>query len=96
MSCETKKHGEPAFRFLRHPLEAALLERDVADREDLVGQQDVRLHVDGDGEGQAQVHAARVVPERVVHELLELGELDDVVQPVEHFAPRDARASPRS
>ena len=90
MSCETNSTVSPRSDFLGDPLEAALLKRDVADREDFVGQEDVGLHVDRDRERQPQVHAARILPQRVVEKLVQLGELDDVRHAVEHLAPRDA------
>ncbi len=51
-----------------------LLERRVADREDLVDEEDLGLEVRGDREGQPHVHAARVVLDRSVDELLDLRE----------------------
>ena len=53
---------------------------DVADREDLVDDQDLGLEMGGHGEGQAHVHAAGVALDRRVEELLDLGELDDLVE----------------
>ena len=75
--------------------EAATLELDVADRQHLVDEQDLCLHVGGDGETEAQVHPRRVALDRRVHELLEAGEGDDLVEP--GCAPRawSSRGSPR-
>ncbi len=42
------------------PGDAALLEPQVADREDLVDQQDLRIDVDGGGKRQPQRHAGAV------------------------------------
>ena len=53
--------------------------RRVADRQRLVDQEDVRLHHHGDREREPPVHAGRVGPHRHVHEVLELGEVDDLV-----------------
>ena len=63
-----------------HLSEALLLKARVADREHLVDDEDLRLEVRGDGEGQPHVHAARVALHRRVDELLDLGERDDLVE----------------
>ena len=68
------------MRHVAHLAQALLLERRVADRQHLVHQQDLRLQVRGDGEGQPHVHAARVALDRRVEELLDLGEGDDLVE----------------
>ena len=60
-------------------LEAPALEALVADGHDLVEQQDLGLHVHGDREAQAHLHAARVDLHRRVDELADVGEGDDVV-----------------
>src|SRR5205807_9975782 len=56
------------------------LERLVADGDDLVDQQDVRVHVDRDGEAEADVHARGVVADGVVDEVFDSGEGNDVVE----------------
>ena len=61
-------------------LGAPALEALVADREHLVDQQHLGLDVGGDGEAEPHEHARRVVLDRRVDELLEPGELDDVVE----------------
>ena len=61
-------------------LGAPPLEALVADGEHLVDEQDLGLDVGGDGEAEAHEHARRVVLHRRVDELLEPGELDDVVE----------------
>ena len=66
---------------LVHPVEALALERLVADGEHLVDEQDVGIDVHGDREAEPHVHARRVVLHLLVDEPLELGELDDVVEP---------------
>ncbi len=58
---------------------AFFLEGLVAHGEDLVGQEDVGLQVDGHGETQAHLHAGGVVFEGGVDEVLEFGELNDVL-----------------
>ena len=81
-----EQHGAAAALDLVHLPEAAALELDVADRQHLVDEQDLGLHVGGDGEAEAQVHARRVALHRGVHELLEPGEGDDLVEPGAHLA----------
>ena len=83
---------------LVHAVEALALERLVADREHLVDEQHVGVDVDGDREAEAHVHARRVVLHLLVDELLELGELDDVVEArldVRALEPEDRRRSCR-
>ena len=70
--------------------EALSLELLVADREDLVEQQDVGLDVRGDREAEPHVHPRRVGPHRQVDELLELGERDDLVHRLAHRRAREA------
>ena len=60
--------------------EAFLLECIVADGQHLVDDQDLRLQVRGDGEGQPHVHPRGVALHRRVEELLDLGEGDDLVE----------------
>ena len=43
-------------------------------------EQDLRLEVGGDGEGQPHIHAARVALDRRVDEPVDLGERDDLVE----------------
>ena len=69
-------------------VEALVRERLVADGQHLVDQQHVGIDVDGHGEAEAHVHARRVGLHRRVDEVLQLGELDDLVE-----APRRSRAS---
>ena len=61
------------------PGDALLLERLVADREHLVGDQDVRAHRGRDREAEAHDHARRVVLDRLVDVLADVGEVDDLV-----------------
>ena len=53
-------------------VEALLLKRSISDGEHLVDQQDVRVDLDRDGEGEPDLHPRRVVLEL---QLLELGQL---------------------
>ena len=85
-----EEHRSSALLHLIHLPEAATLELDVADGEDLVHEQDVRRHVGGDGESEPQIHARRVALDRRVHEALQPGELDDLVEPGVHLLPGHA------
>ena len=76
---------------LLHLPEALALEAEVADREDLVDEQDLGLEVCGHGEGEAHEHAGGVALDRGVEELGDLGELDDVVELAPDLRPRHAQ-----
>ena len=67
-------------RHVFHLGEALPLELDVADRQHLVDEQDLRVEVGGDREGESHVHPARVPLHRCVEELSDAGELDDRVE----------------
>src|SRR5581483_1229405 len=73
-----EEDGPAVARELLHAAEAAALELGVTDGEHLVDEQDLRLEVRSDGEGEPYVHAARVALHGRVDELLDPGELDDV------------------
>src|SRR5205814_3895592 len=60
--------------------EALALERLVADREHLVEQEHVGGEMRRDGEPEAHVHPRGISAHRQVDELLELGEVDDLVE----------------
>ena len=70
-----------------HLPEALFLERRIADRQHLVHEENLRLQVCGDGEGQPHVHPAREALDRCVDELLHLGERDDLVELSSDFPP---------
>ena len=61
------------------------LEVGIADRQHLVDDEYVGIDVDGDRKAEPHEHPRRVVLDRRVDELLEPGELDDVVEPVVHM-----------
>ena len=82
MSCVTNTIVRPSRLEPLELLEALLLERGVADREHLVDEQDVGVDLDRDREREPHAHARRVVLELEVDELLELGERDDLVEPL--------------
>ena len=82
-----EEHGSPRVAELLHTSETAPLKFSVADGEHLVDEQDLRLEVGRHGEGEADVHAARIALHRRVDEPLDAGELDDLVE-----APLDLAA----
>ena len=90
MSCETKSTVRPLAPELGDLLQTALLKRLIADGENLVGEQDLRVHVDRHRERQPQIHAARVVPQRAADELLDFGELEDVLDAALRLGARNA------
>ncbi len=70
-----------------HLAEALLLELLIADGQDLVDEEDLRLEVCRYGERQADVHAAGVPLHGRVEELRHTGELDDGIEgPIDLFA----------
>src|SRR5579875_37302 len=74
--------GAPLGAHAGDAVVAAPLESLVADGQDLVDDQDVRVEVHGDREAQPSVHPRGVGPHRVVDEALKLAELDDLVDDV--------------
>ena len=78
-----------------HPGDAFLLERFVADGEHLVGDQDVRRERGRDREAQAHDHARRVVLDRVVDVIADVGERDDLVALGGDLGAARARAARR-
>ena len=71
-------------------VEALLLEGGVAYRQHLVDEQHLGVDLDRDREPEPHAHARRVVLQLQVHELLELGERDDLVEAIARLAPREA------
>src|SRR5260370_958763 len=63
-----------------HFAHALLLKTDVADGEDFIDEENFRLEMGGDGEGQAHVHAGGVVLDGGVDEFFELGEGHDFIE----------------
>src|SRR5580765_8029882 len=61
-------------------VDALALEGSVADREDLVQQQDVGIEMRRDRKAEAHEHPGRVGANRNVDEVLELRELHDLVE----------------
>ena len=67
-------------------VEALVREALVADREHFVDEQDIGIDVNRHGKPEPHVHAGRVRLDRRVDEFLQLGELDDLVEPPGDFA----------
>src|SRR5699024_960550 len=63
---------------LLHAPDAFVGECIITDGECLVDDEHIRIGVDGDGEAEAGLHAARIILDRPVHEILELAEFDDI------------------
>src|SRR5690242_892673 len=63
-----------------HATEAFLLEMEVPNRQHLVDDQDFRLEVRGDREGQPHIHARRITLHRGIDEAIEFGETDNLVE----------------
>jgi len=57
----------------------------IADGQHLIDQEDFRFQMSGDGEGEAHVHAARVLLDRSVDELFEFGEGNDFIKLPSNF-----------
>ena len=67
-----QQNRRPGLLKLFEPREALLLEAHVADREDLVDQEHLRIDADRDRECETQLHAVAVGAQRVVEELVQL------------------------
>ena len=106
-----EQDGLAAALELRELVEALVREALVADGEHFVHQQHVGIDVNRHREAEAHVHAGRIGLHRRVDEVLELGELDDLVEAAgdlalgeaehdavdEHvLAPGDLRVEPRA
>src|SRR5919106_6270387 len=76
---------------LSHLVERLALEAGVSDRQRLVDEEDVGVHVDRHRKGEAAVHAGRVRAHRHVHDVSELGELRDVVVLLRELVTRESR-----
>ena len=80
---------------LRDLLGALALELGVADGEDLVDEEQVGVDVDRDREAEPHVHARGVVLHRRVDEVLDAGEVDDLVEPLVELLACSGRGSSR-
>jgi len=88
-------HEDDRLAFALEPeelLKALLLEGRVADRQHLVDQEDLGLHLDRGGESEPDKHPGGVVLELEVDELLEFGECDSPHQSARSPACESVRA----
>ena len=58
--------------------DAALLKKNVADRQRLIDDQNIGFHMDGDGKRQTHEHAAGVSLNRAINELADFRELFNI------------------
>ena len=91
-----EQDGAAAAGDLRHPVEAARLELGIAHRQDLVDHQDLGFEMGRHREGQPGIHADGVALDRRVDELLDAGEVDDLVEAPAHLDLRSCRGWRRS
>ncbi len=77
--CETKRIVLPCLPELLHLVDALELEDVVTDCEDLVDDQDVRVHADADRKTETGLHAAGVGAYRLVDVVADIGKADDLV-----------------
>ena len=75
-----KQHGAALVGNLVHFSQALLLKCRIADGQHFVDDEDFGLEVGGDGEGEADVHAAGVKLHGGIDEFLDFGEGDDFVE----------------
>src|SRR5215213_7260735 len=75
---------------LRDSLNTFLLKRRIADCQDFIQQQNIRIEVGSDRETQTYIHAGRVTLHWCINELPELGKLHDAVQLLGNLAPQHA------
>ncbi len=73
-------NGAALTRHLVHLAQAFLLELGIADGENLIHDEDFRLHVGGDGEGEPYIHAAGIVFDRGIEEFADPGKFDNGVE----------------
>lgn len=86
-----EKNGLPGLLDPLELFQAFFLKICVPDREDFVHEKDVAVGVDGDGKGEADLHAARVVLELLIDEALKLGEPYDVVELLVDLLPGEPK-----
>ena len=73
-----EEHGDAAGAQLMNFAHAALAKVDIAHGEGFIHQQNLGVDVNGDGEGEADGHAARIGLDGLVDELADFGEVFDV------------------
>jgi hypothetical protein len=83
-------HRLAALPKVREARAALRGERLVSHGQGLVDQEDVGIEVNGHREPQAHEHARRVGSRRLIDELPDVGELDDLVEAIQHLVARQA------
>ena len=87
-----QEHRSPAGGELPHAVRTLPLEAGVPHRQGLVHDEHVRIDGHRGAEGEAGLHAARIGPERLVDELLQLAEGDDLRLLAPHLLRGHAQA----
>src|SRR5215813_1148075 len=89
-----EQHRSPLFCDVVHFAQALLCERTVSDREHFIHYQYFRLQVSRHREGQSQVHSTRVMFDRSVDKLFDLGEGDDLIELISDLTELHAEYRP--
>jgi hypothetical protein len=82
-----EENGSAVSRYIFHLSQTFFLERGVADSENFVDEENLRLEVRRNGKRQACVHAAAVSLRRSVDELLDLRKVHYLVESPRNLAP---------
>ena len=75
-----KQNRTPMAGHVFHFSETFLLKFRIPDRQHFIHDQNLRLEMRGDREGETHIHAAAVALDRCIEELLHLGKGDDLVE----------------
>src|SRR5438067_1238481 len=75
-----KYDGATLLANLVHPAETLFLERRVADRQDLIDQQDLGLEVRRYRKGEPDIHSGAVPLDRRIQESIDLGKADNLIE----------------
>ena len=78
---ETAKRAKAAVDEVETTREK-VLEVGISHRQDLIDQQNIRIHVDGNRKCQFHVHTGRVGTDGIVDIILQLGETHDLLHPL--------------
>ena len=78
-------NGSSILSQLVHPPVALGLEKYVPHRQRLVYNQNLRLHVDGEGEGQTDEHTAGIGLHRLIHKVPDIGKFQNVRELLVHL-----------
>src|SRR5207248_9570164 len=86
-----KEHGPSMLGDILHLAKAFLLKRHVANRKNFIDDQDLRIEMSGNGEGQAYIHPAGIAFYRRVKKLFNFSKRDDAVKVAFDFLPAHAQ-----